>query len=285
MPTTIQRPQEILPNPDPSVITTEMIDRAIDSLEKRITAKLDGIDGKYDARLNGIDKATNSFHDDLVRVPTLLDRSILGLRELIETRLSCAEHDVEAITNQVAHRSEQIKEQIDHLHALMISKIDELASVTAERFVGVASQFTERDTRTDQRAGDTKLAVDAAFAAAKEATGKIEAGFTKQIDSMSAMIDTKTKNADDKIAELRKSADDKFSDLKDRMTALESKGAVLDPSVSAAMSSMMGDIRMLRESREAIGGHAAANKDYTAMLISIGAAVVSVLAIVMYKLH
>jgi hypothetical protein len=253
----MRRPQEILPNPDPSIITTQQIDRAVNNLEEKIGA-----------RLNGIDKATDSFHDDLVRVPTLLDRSILGLRELLETRLKCMESDVSGVHKDLAQRGNEIKDQITHLHDLLVSKINELASVTAERFIGVGSQFAERDTRTDQRAGDTKLAVDAAFAAAKEATGKIEAGFTKQIDSMSAMIDTKTKNADDKI-----------TDLKDRLTALESRGAVLDPSFSTGISSIMTEMKALREAQNFSGGRVAQNKDNTATIIAIVAAVAAVVAI------
>ena len=74
--------------------------------------------------------------------------------------------------------------------------------------------LSDLDTRTDQRAGDTKLAVDAAFAAAKEATAKIEAGFTKQIDAMVNIVDNKTANLNSGL-----------SDLKDRLTAMENRTA------------------------------------------------------------
>lgn len=160
-----QRPNEVLPNPDPSIITTAAIDRAITNLEGRLSARLDAIE-----------KASDMFHTDLTRVPTLLDRSILGLREFIE------------------------------------QKISELSAVTQERFNGIGNQFSERDVRTEQRARDTKLAVDAAFAAAKESTSKIEAAFTKQIDAMINILDTKTVNLADAI-----------SDIKVRLTAIESR--------------------------------------------------------------
>ena len=264
----MRRPQEILPNPDPSLITTEMIDRAITSLEARISARIDGIDAKYSARLDGIDKATSSFHDDLVRVPTLLDRSITSLRELLQTRLVCMEDDIQKIHQSLNERGSLIKEQITHLHDLIISKINELGSVTTERFRGVDSQFAERDTRTDQRAGDTKLAVDAAFAAAKEATGKIEAGFTKQIDAMSEMIDTKTKNADDKI-----------NDLKVRLTTVESRGAIMDPSISAGISSAMTRLGAIEAAQNMTGGRTAQAKDNTAMIIAIVGLIAAVAAV------
>jgi hypothetical protein len=139
-----------------------------------------------------MEKAVEVFHADLTRVPTLLDRSITGLRELLE----------QIVFTEI----EKLKGQLDTNRA-----------ETAEKFAGVAAQFSERDTRTDQRAGDTKLAVDAAFAAAKEATAKIEAGFTKQIDGMVTIIDTKTSNLDGRI-----------SDVKDMVTNMTGRSKGLD---------------------------------------------------------
>jgi ElaB/YqjD/DUF883 family membrane-anchored ribosome-binding protein len=158
-------PNEVIPNPDPSQITSMAIDRAVENSTRVVGVRLDGMQ-----------KAVDVFQADLTRVPTTLDRAVGGLRELLE------------------------------------SQIEVLSSITTERFKGVAAQFDERDTRTDQRAGDTKLAVDAAFAAAKEATGKIEAGFTKSIDNLQELMNTNAKASDDKI-----------SDLKDRITAIESR--------------------------------------------------------------
>src|SRR6202453_3486024 len=122
--------------------------------------------------------------------PTLLTtenlrREIANLKELVEAKFEA---------NDEAEGA---------LKELLITKIEQLAAVTNERFTGVAAQFAERDTRTDQRAGDTKLAVDAAFAAAKEATAKIEAGFTKSIDAMISIIDTKTGNLQSGLADLK----------------------------------------------------------------------------------
>ena len=131
--------------------------------------------------------------------PTLLTtenlrREIANLKELVEAKFEA---------NDEAEFA---------LKELLLTKIEQLAAVTNERFTGVAAQFAERDTRTDQRAGDTKLAVDAAFAAAKEATAKIEAGFTKSIDGLQDLMNTNTKASDEKIG-----------DLKDRLTTIESR--------------------------------------------------------------
>ena len=155
-------PNAVIPNPDPSLITAQAIDRAVDNSKAIV-----------DTRIDGMEKAVAVFQADLTRVPTTLDRAVQSLRELIETRLDGMDRDMGGIHHTVDQRGADIREQIEHLKELAFGKIEELASVTKEKFEGVAAQFSERDTRTDQRAGDTKLAVDAAFAAAKEATSKI----------------------------------------------------------------------------------------------------------------
>jgi hypothetical protein len=196
-----RKPAEVIPNPDPSAITSEAIDRAVSNAVKVV-----------DARIDGMEKAVEVFQADLTRVPTSVDRAILGLRELQEARFKAIEENLKGLHNAIEPIDCDIRKEISHLRALMDAGMEKLAAVTTERFAGVAAQFAERDTRTDQRAGDTKLAVDAAFAAAKEATAKIEAGFTKQIDGMVTIIDTKTSNLAGGLG-----------DLKERLTAMESR--------------------------------------------------------------
>jgi len=149
--------------------------------------------------------------------PTLLTtqnllREISALKELFSTELKSLDQRISEVSTYSRARNDDIRSASVTLQALLEEKSDKLSAVCVEKFAGVAAQFAERDTRTDQRAGDTKLAVDAAFAAAKEATAKIEAGFTKQIDGMTQIIDTKTANLGGNI-----------DDLKQRMTAIESR--------------------------------------------------------------
>ena len=236
-------PNAVIPNPDPSLITAQAIDRAVDNSKAIV-----------DTRIDGMEKAVAVFQADLTRVPTTLDRAVQSLRELIETRLDGMDRDMGGIHHTVDQRGADIREQIEHLKELAFGKIEELASVTKEKFEGVAAQFSERDTRTDQRAGDTKLAVDAAFAAAKEATSKIEAGFTKSIDGQQELLKTTTKATDDKI-----------SDLKDRLTAIENRTS----GITAANS----------DNRNA-------SNDSTGRMLSMVAIIVSVAAVVaMFALH
>ena len=174
---------ELVPVPDPTKLTTDQLRREIMALREILEQRIEGI-----------------------------DRFIAVLKEQGDLR----QQVVDKASN---HLRELVSEQIGTLSAKVSGKLDQHVGETAERFAGVAAQFSERDTRTDQRAGDTKLAVDAAFAAAKEATSKIELGFTKQIDSMVLAMDTLSKNLDSKINDVK----DMISDAKARLTAVESR--------------------------------------------------------------
>jgi hypothetical protein len=185
------------------------VDKAVGSvrevLEQTMQTRFDAIE----QRLSAMDRATELQHEDMVRVPTLLDKAMASLEDLFVEKLATAVADIKG-----------------QMHSAKAE--------TAEKFSAVAAQFTERDTRTDQRAGDTKLAVDAAFAAAKEATAKIEAGFTKQIDQTITNVDTKTLNLDRSITDIKNNFNSSINDIKDnfngaindiknRLTSIESR--------------------------------------------------------------
>jgi hypothetical protein len=89
--------------------------------------------------------------------------------------------------------------------------------------IAVDERFKLGDVQTEKAARDVKSAVDAAFAAAKEAVGeqnksnalsiaKSEVSTTKQIDQLNDNLRLSVKNSDDK-----------FNDLKERVVAIESR--------------------------------------------------------------
>jgi hypothetical protein len=140
-----------------------------------------------DARLDGMDKAVVIFQDSLTRVPTDTDK------------------------------------QVSHLRELVLSELTRVSLVHEEKFRSIGVQFTERDVRTEQTSRDSKVAVDAALQAAKEAVGeqnkssalaiaKSEAATTKQIDQLGVLISNTTAGLNDKI-----------EDIKARLTLIEGK--------------------------------------------------------------
>ena len=113
--------------------------------------------------------------DPTVLTTQQLAVAILNLKELFESRMSAMDKAVELL-QQTANRS---------------PTVNEVYMQHEERFKSIAVQFAERDIRTEQTSRDSKVAVDAALQAAKEAVGeqnkssalaiaKSEAATTKQ---------------------------------------------------------------------------------------------------------
>ena len=138
-------------------------------------------------------------------------REITMLRELIETRLDGMDKAIELLQTST-----------DRFPTVVGYEIKQLQALHEEKFHSISIQFSERDTRTDQSSRDSKVAVDAALQAAKEAVGeqnkssalaiaKSEAATTKQIDQIGFLINTTTLGVTDKI-----------DDIKSRITSVES---------------------------------------------------------------
>lgn len=172
---------DLVPRPDPTVLTTQQLNTAIEGLLRDVAAlrevleaKIDGQQQLSEARFEGMDKAIELLQVITDRQPLDVDKKIINLQRLHE-----------------------------------------------EKFDSIQVQFKERDVRTEQSARDSKVAVDAALQAAKEAVGaqntssalaiaKSEAATTKQIDQQSVLISSSTAGLDDKI-----------SDIKERLTRIE----------------------------------------------------------------
>lgn len=149
--------------------------------------------------------------DPTVLTTAMLQREIATSREVIETRLDGMDKAIELLQRTTDKFPQHIVEAVDRLQELH-----------TEKFKSIATQFVERDTRTEQTSRDSKVAVDAALQAAKEAVGeqnkssalaiaKSEAATTKQIDQIGQMI-AATNNA----------MNDKIDDIKTRLTTIES---------------------------------------------------------------
>jgi DNA anti-recombination protein RmuC len=141
----------------------------------------------------------------------VVEVSLNGVKQIIETRLDGMDKAIELL-----------QKVSDKFPSQVTDAVGQLQKVHEEKFHSIATQFTERDTRTEQTSRDSKVAVDAALQAAKEAVGaqtqssdraiaKSEAATTKQIDQIGTQIGT-----------IQKSIDDKIDDIKARLQAIES---------------------------------------------------------------
>ena len=136
---------------------------------------------------------------------------VVGQIKVLDERLRGMDRATELLNETVHRVPTEMQEAIRHLEGLV-----------DERFKSVALQFLERDTRSERESRDNKVAVDAAFAAQKEAAAKQDEANQKAIDkSEKATGETITK-----LGELfqtsTKSLEDKIDDLKTRVGTTES---------------------------------------------------------------
>jgi len=145
--------------------------------------------------------------DPTVLTTQQLLRELASVKEFFTARLDAMDKAI-ILLQDTANRSPTINEV--HLE-------------TKEKFRSIATQFAERDTRTEQTSRDSKVAVDAALQAAKEAVAeqnkssalaiaKSEVSTTKQIDQLGLTIQTMTGGLNDKI-----------DDVKERLTSIEGR--------------------------------------------------------------
>jgi CHASE3 domain sensor protein len=151
--------------------------------------------------------------DPTVLTTQQINERVSGLREVIEARLNGMDKAVDLLQKR-ADASPSVAQVND--------SVVSLRELHNEKFSSIQTQFRERDIRTEQTARDSKIAIDAALQAAKEAVGKTEQTFTKQIDQITSLI---TANA--------KALDEKVNDVKDRLTTIEARAV---GTVSATMS-------------------------------------------------
>jgi hypothetical protein len=166
-----------------------------------------------------VEKMNSEHNSRPVPDPTRLTteqliREIGAARELIDKSIEG--------TNRVIV---QLQAEMDKVPGLLRHELENFARVQDVKFEGIKTQFAERDTRTDQTSRDSKVAVDAALQAAKEAVGeqnrssalaiaKSEAATTKQIDQLGILIQTSAGTTESKI-----------TDIKERLTRIEGEKA------------------------------------------------------------
>lgn len=169
------------PSSDPTSLTTAALLREIATLKEQVRTELLGEVKVLEAKIQALEKTAVAAHEDLVRVPTAVDRAVDDLRAL---------HD---------ERFERIE----------------------VKFQGVQTQIAERDIKVTETSLATSKAIDAALAAAEkartsqaesaaQAAAKSESGFARALDQQSALAQTTT-------GAIR----DQLEDLKSRVTRIE----------------------------------------------------------------
>jgi hypothetical protein len=160
--------------------------------------------------------------DPTVRTIEQLQREIAGVKEQVVTLITGSKDVIETRLNAMDRAIVLLQVQADKA---IDNAVGHLQRVHEEKFSSIETQFIERDTRTEQTSRDSKVAVDAALQAAKEAVGeqnksnslaiaKSEASVTKQIDQIVMLISSG-----------QTAMNDKMDDIKARVLMIEGRQA------------------------------------------------------------
>jgi hypothetical protein len=152
---------------DPSALTVAMLERAIAQVREF-----------YDAQLIAIKEGLEVAHEDYVRVPTLLDRSVGEIKELFETKIGATKE-------------------------LLEEKITCAAHVRQEQFHALDVQLEARAERARDLDAARESALNHALAAAKELVAAANNNFTKQIEGLQLSTGSQIKSLDEKVNDLR----------------------------------------------------------------------------------
>jgi hypothetical protein len=155
-----------------------------------------------------------------------LYREIASLKEVVYTRFDAMDKAIELFQDNLTRVPTDVDKQVGNLKELH-----------NEKFASVQIQLHERTLRVDQTTHDSKMAVDAALQAAKEAVTKSEMVTMKQIDSILTLVNSSNAAQTDKI-----------DDIKGRLTLIEGRAvgsATTQTSTALSNSFVLGLVATL----------------------------------------
>lgn len=203
----VETPSEILSRLSQALIQISRGDPIV-SLRQELSQQFTSID----TRFKGIDRATELQHEDLVRVPTEVDRAIGGLRDLLKADIGTA---VATIKGEL---STHIAE-------------------TKEKFSSVNSTFAQGDKALTAALQAQEKQAIATNDSNKAASDKMETGFTEAL-----------KQGREFLEEVRKSNEIQFNAINSRLDKNEGRTNVSDPVLTETLRSLAAAVATLRDS-------------------------------------
>lgn len=268
------------PDPDPTEATRELITDKISSLKDFITARLDAIE-----------RAAVTFHEDLVRVPTTLDKAVTQARDYSDAQIlrmterTAANQEVD---NQKFISAGQAREMIASSLNDRINSVGAIVTADKTEALNYREVIAEQ---TRKNSTDVDAAVKAAFAASTLAvtqqnianalaSDKQGAAFTKDIEKLTVSLAQIQKSSDDKLEEVRKNNDQRVNDIKDRIGQIEARTSVSDPATNRSLQAMTTELARLSMGAAQGVGATQQKSDSSAWVFSLIAIIVAVGAFV-----
>jgi cation transport regulator ChaB len=147
-----------------------------------------------------------------------LARAVKAERDYVDGKVSVLGERLDGMDRA----TKLLSETVNRVPTILTKEIDHLTSLVDERFSSVTVQFKERDTRSERESRDNKVAVDAAFAAQKEAAAKQDEANSKAIDKSEKATTETIKTLADSNRAFADALGGKIDDLKERVARIES---------------------------------------------------------------
>lgn len=207
------RMEEGKPTPDPTVLTTEQLLREIDRLEKLTVAQVSGL-------------------------KELLAEKIDSMKSEVESMRDLRNQKFDAMDDHIVGVSRKCADQTTELAKLVDEKISNIDNNLSEKLVSVKTQFDLIERQRVEQKQDTKAAVDAALAAAKEAVKEQKDASDKSITKTETATAEQLKQMNVTFTTQLAGITSPISDLKDRVTSLESMRMGAKENVSGLYNQM-----------------------------------------------
>ncbi len=157
--------------------------------------------------------------DPTVLTTEQLVRTVGAERDYVNGKVDVLKQRLDAM--DVATRL--LSETVNRVPTVVQTEIEHINGLTTEKFSSIDKQFKERDIRSEREARDNKVAVDAAFAAQKEAAAKQDEANAKAINKSELATTETIKTNADLFASQISALNSKIDDLKERLTTAEAK--------------------------------------------------------------
>jgi hypothetical protein len=195
---------------DPQALMQSISDRSVLNLRAELSTEI-----------RSMKEATSLWHDDLVRVPTDVQKSVSSLREFLEQFIHAS---INKLQSEIGRELERVS-----------GATDKLDNVSEERFKSIQIQFTLLKQATEQLDIANKTAIAAALQAQKEQAAETQktsqAAIAKSETSTAEAIKALTTTFNTVISGI----EIRINDLKSRMDRNEGKSVQADPEIAAAL--------------------------------------------------
>ena len=167
-------------------------------------------DDSHDRRLPSANGGTRPVPDPTRLTDAAIARSDKAMRDYIDGQLAIRDERLRGIDEATRLRLAGLDDLSDRIDL----KVGALKELHSEKHVSIATQFNERDTRSEHAAQESRISLDAALAAAKEAVseqnkantlaiGKSEDATKERLDSLGVLMITSNKSLEDQIRDLK----------------------------------------------------------------------------------